>query len=227
MAQYRKDSLANDEYYHIFSRSIAKYIVFNNDQEYSRILDLINILRFRNFNYHYSQYKRFDNDRQNMIIKKLKLENDILVDITAYCIMPTHFHLILKQNKNNGITKYMGKLLNSYSKYFNTNHKRIGPLWSGRFKNIKVQDDNQLLHLTRYIHLNPCSANLVNRPKYWNYSSYKEYINPDINFIKNICQYKNIINLDSKQYKKFVENRKDYYQKLSQIKHLLIDNYIG
>ena len=224
MVQYRKEILANNEYYHIYSRSIAKYVIFNNEQEYSRMIGLIDILKYKNFSYSFSKFKELKSEQQLLIKDQLKKQNNVLVDIVAYCIMPTHIHLILKQNKDDGITKYMGKLLNSYSKYFNTNHKRIGPLWAGRFKNVRVQDDDHLLHLTRYIHLNPCSANLVNKPEYWNYSSYNEYINKVNN---KICSYKNIISIKPNRYKSFVEDRKDYQVKLSQIKHFLIDNYTG
>lgn len=222
MVQYRKDLLANNEYYHIFSRSIAKYIIFNNEQEYSRILDLINVLHYKNFDYQYSQFSRMDIDKQNRIIIKLKIQNNTFVDIIAYCIMPTHIHLILKQNIDGGITKYIGKVLNSYSKYFNTKHNRTGPLWSARFKNILINDDEQLLHLTRYIHLNPCSAELVDAPENWNYSSYNEFL--DKTQYK-ICNYKNILNINPDEYKKFIDDRKNFQQQLSQIKHLLIENY--
>ncbi len=224
MTQYRKDLLINDNYYHIFSRSIAKYVIFNNDQEYSRIINLISLLKYVDFDYSFSRFIILKSDQQLSIINKLKKQNKTFVEIIAYCIMPTHFHLILKQNTDFGIAKYMAKLLNSYSKYFNAIHNRVGPLWSGRFKNLKVTDDDQLLHLTRYIHLNPCSANIVNRPEHWEYSSYKEYINESDN---RMCGFKDVINFELNQYKKFVENRKDYQQKISQIKNLLIDNYSG
>ena len=224
MSQYRKDILANNEYYHIYNRSIAKYIIFNNAQEYSRMLELINILLFKNFNYQYSQFKKFSQNNQKEIIDKLKIQNDTLVDIICYCVMPTHFHLLLKQNVDHGITKYIGKLSNSYSKYFNTIHQRSGPLWASRFKNIRVEDDKQLLHLTRYIHLNPASAGLVNNAQDWKYSTYGEFLGKSQN---KICKFKDIIDMDYIEYKKFVDDRKNYQQQLSQIKNLVIDNYTG
>lgn len=89
-------------------------------------------------------------------------DKDHLVDVIAYCIMPTHLHFVLCQLKDNGISIYMKNLLDSYTRYFNTRYKRKGPLWEGRFKSILVQTEEQLLHLTRYIHLNPISGALVN-----------------------------------------------------------------
>lgn len=224
MVQYRKDQLVNGEYYHIYNRSIAKYIIFNDEQEYERMLELINVLKFVDFDYQFSHFKRLDKEKQHLIVEKMKVKNKTLVDIIAYCLMPTHLHLILKQNFDNGITKYMGKILNSYSKYFNTKHNRIGPLWSGRFKNVRIENDDQLLHLTRYIYLNPTSANLVNDPIYWLHSSYNEYLSKT-KF--QICNYKNVLDIDTKKYRQFVNNQKDYQKQISSIKHLLIENYSG
>ncbi len=224
MVQYRKDKLVNGEYYHIFSRSIAKYVIFNNDKEYLRMLDSINLLRFIDFDYKMSKFNELKIQKQNEIINILKTNNKTFTDIVAYCIMPTHIHLILKQNIDNGITKYMAKLLNSYAKYFNTKHKRKGHLWTDRFKSVLITNNEQILHLTRYIHLNPVSAKLVRSPKKWQYSSFFEYINPDKN---NICTYKNIFDLKTEEYEKFVLNRIDYQQKLSLIKNLIIDEYSG
>lgn len=224
MSQSRKDSLVNNEYYHIFSRSIAGYKIFNNHQEYDRMLELINLLKYQDFTYQYSQFRRMSVDDQELVLNKINLKSKQLVIIVAYCLMPTHLHLILRQETDYGITKYMSKVLNSYSKYFNTIHKRTGPLWASRFKNVRVDDDEQLLHLTRYIHLNPCSIGLTNDPKDWDYSSYNEYINPDKNIF---CSFNDIIELNPKEYCKFVNDRKDYQQQISLIKNVIIDEYSG
>lgn len=222
MANIRKESLANNEYYHIFTRSIAKYVVFNNQKEFQRILGLISLHRFIDFNYSYSQFAELDAQTQRNIIHDLKNKNNVLVDITAFCIMPTHIHLLLKQISNNGISKYMGRILNSYSKYFNIKHQRFGPLWSSNFKNVLVSNNEQLLHLTRYIHLNPSSAGIVKKSEKWQYSSYKEYSSISDNK-SCICKFKEIIDLSPKEYIKFVGDQQSYQRELSLIKHLTID----
>ena len=156
-------------------------------------------------------------------ISKNKLR---LVEIIAYCLMPTHIHLILRQILDKGITKYIGRVLNGYSKYFNAKHKRSGPLWTSRFKSVLISGDVQLLHLSRYIHLNPTSAGLAARPEDWKFSSYGEYVNRlDDNL--GICRFDDIMEKNSKEYKKFVEDRKSYQRELSIIKSFLIDNYSG
>lgn len=221
----RKQELVNKEYYHIYSRSIAKYIVFNDAVEFNRILKLIKIYRFDNFTYKYSQFIDLEADTQTSVLSNLEKKNDLLVEIVVYCLMPTHIHLLLKQLKDKGIEKYISKILNSYSRYFNEKHHRNGPLWTGRFKNVLVNNDEQFLHLTRYIHLNPVSTKLVNKPEQWYYSSYLEYLDQTKN--NHLCNFKTIISMDSKQYKKFVDDRKDYQKTLSLIKRISIDDYTG
>jgi len=225
MTQIRKDPLENGEYYHIFSRSIAKFIVFNNTKEYLRIVDLLCLHQFANFKYKYSKYSDLDKEFQNSIFTSLVSSNNKLVEIAAYCIMPTHFHLILKQITDGGISKYVSRVLNSYTRYFNLIHRRTGPLWSGRFKSVLVSENDQLLHLTRYIHLNPTSAELTKKPDDWQYSSYNEYIDKQSG--RNICVFENVIDLKQKQYEKFVVDRQKYQLELSKIKQLLIDDYTG
>lgn len=221
----RKDPLVNEQYYHIINRSIAQYIIFNDAQDYLRIIELIDLCRFTEFTYKYSDFLELTDQFRTQFVDRLKTKSPKLVDIIAYCIMPTHIHLILKQNEEGGISKYMAKVLNSYTRYFNSRHHRKGPLWEGRFKNILIENDEQMLHLTRYIHLNPTSAGLVKKLEDWEFSSYHEYVNNSKN--NTICDYKTIINTNPKQYKKFVHDRIDYQKKLSQIKKLLLDNYDG
>lgn len=226
MTQYRKDKLENGEIYHIYTRSIAKFVVFNNDDEYSRMYDLLDLYRYKDFIYRYSKFIELSVATQNMITDSLNLENELLVEIVAFCLMPTHIHLILKQVADNGISNYMSKILNGYSRFFNVKHKRTGPLWSGRFKSVLVYADEQLIHLTRYIHLNPTSAGMIRKPEEWDYSSYREYLKQNEKLTP-ICNYENLISITSKQYQKFVEDQKDHQKQLSVIKSLTIDNYSG
>jgi len=145
---------------------------------------------------------------------------ECLVEIIAFCIMPTHFHLILKQLEDNGISIFLKLLLDSYTRYFNVKNDRKGPLWQGRFKSVLVDNNEYLLHLTRYIHLNPVSDGFVERPEDWNYSSYGEYINLELS---RLCNFSEYINLKPNEYKEFVEIRKDYQRYLAEIKHLILE----
>jgi len=145
-----------------------------------------------------------------------------LVHIVAYCFMPTHIHFILKQLKENGISTFMRLVLNSYARYYNVKHQRKGPLWQGRFKNVLVENEEQLYHLTRYIHLNPVTANLVGKPEQWMPSSYLEYMQRR-GKEQRICCFEDVLDIRPWEYKKFVEDRINYQKELASIKHLMAE----
>lgn len=124
----RKIPLVNLEYYHIFNRSIAGFKIFNESEDYFRMLDIISLFRFVDFKDNYANYLKLTKDLQKRIKQDLEKSSKKIVNIIAYCLMPTHPHLILKQNIDNGITNFMSRVLNSYSRYFNTKYHRKGPL---------------------------------------------------------------------------------------------------
>ena len=159
---------------------------------------------------------------KNSDIQKNNLDkNGNIIDIIAYCIMPTHIHFVLKQKKDKGISIFMNILLNSYTRYFNTKHERKGPLWESRFQIRLVETDEYALHLSRYIHLNPTSAGLVQQPEDWEFSSYHEYLAAPKS--EPLCDFSKIISYKPATYRKFTENRKDYQRSLQIIKGILLD----
>jgi putative transposase len=219
----RKDPLVTGQIYHVISRSIADFKVFNNIKEYNRAKELINYFRLKQpptkFSYFLKQkeIKKFGFQKYfNQIAKNQEKR----VEIIAYCLMPTHIHLLLKQLDDFGVSTFMKNILISYSRYFNTKHKRKGPLWESRFKSILVNKDDYLLHLTRYIHLNPATTRLVNKPEKWQFSSYLEYINESDDGLTN---RKDLLEINSLDYQKFVEDRRDYQRRLAQIKNLMLE----
>ena len=115
----------------------------------------------------------------------------------------------------------MDKFLNSigtrYTMYFNRRHKRVGRLYQDVYKAVLVSSDEQLLHLTRYIHLNPVSVGLAFKPEYWTYSSYKEYLSYKKKDT-DICSFRDVIDIEPKNYKTFVEERINDQKLLSKIK---------
>ena len=220
----RKNPLVNNEYYHIFNRSIAGYTIFNNDIDYDRMLEMLNFYRFIELPCSYSKFTALTEVHQKAILRDLQKSGRPLVEIVAYCLMLTHFHLILKQLEDGGIVKFMTKILDSYSKYFNVAHNRKGPLWEGRFRSVLIDSDEYMIHLTRYIHLNAVSADLVEKPEKWPYSSYEEYLGKSS---KPLCRFNQIMEIEPKIYKKFVLDRAGYQRELSKIKHLLFEDYAG
>ena len=218
----RKIPLVNGEVYHILNKSIAGYEIFNTQADYLRMQHLFRYYqketekRFSDFVLLKGVGTGFD-----AYLAKYSAGNNDIVQIIAYCLMPTHFHLVLKQLENDGISKFIGNILNSYTRYFNVKHKRKGPLWEAKFKNVLVGNDEQLLHLTRYLHSNPTTALLAKKPEEWPYSSYKEYLGTSEEIA--LCNYKDILEINPKSYRKFVNNRISYQRELAKIKSLLLD----
>ena len=133
--------------------------------------------------------------------------------------MPNHFHFILRQEAENGVQKYMQKIQNSYSHYYKLKYQTNGPLFESPFKAVHIESNDQLIHLSRYIHLNPVTSFLVEKPEDYPHSSFLQYfenlplmIDPDIV----INQFKS-----KHEYKKFVNDNKEYQRELNKIKHLI------
>jgi putative transposase len=139
--------------------------------------------------------------------------------------MPNHFHILLRQRENNGISKFVSDFANSYTRYFNTRQdKRLGALFEGRFKSVHIEDENQLLHVHRYIHINPAVSYIVKSDDLENYrwSSLPEYMD----IVKDdICEKQTILsNFSSvENYKSFIFDQIDYARHLKNVKHLLLD----
>jgi putative transposase len=131
----------------------------------------------------YHVYNR-GNNRQNIFFDRdnylhfLHLMREHLVnnrvDILAYCLMPNHYHLLVYLQDDN-LSAAMHRLSVVYTKGINKLFDRSGSLFQGRFQSIHVNDQNYLIHLARYIHLNPVTAGFVDRAEEWEFSSYSEY----------------------------------------------------
>ena len=118
--------------------------------------------------------------------------------------MPNHFHFILHQLQENGLLQFIAKICNGYVKAVNLEQERSGHLFEGKYKLKLIDDNGYLLHLSRYIHLNPVRAGLVSRPEDWRYSSCREFYDIDSEkFVHKeivLSQFGN-----AKEYRKFVE----------------------
>ncbi len=212
----RKHPLSNGYIYHIFTKSIAGYKVFRTAKDYKRMVELFKYYRLKKPPTKFSLF--IEIKEKGGFIEKFINKEEHIVEIYAYCLMPTHIHLVVKQIEDNGILEFMKKVLDSYTRYFNLKNKRKGPLWQSRFKSVIVGSDEQLLHLTRYLHLNPTSDGLVERPEEWKYSSYVEYIGLSK---EKICRADALKDISTEKYREFVEERKDYQKTLSMIKEVL------
>lgn len=220
---YRTTVLAEGEVYHVLNRGVGGIPLFKSPKEYIRFLELIDY-------YHlgpslsFSHYDRLTSEEKKNYIKVLQ-KNPLPVEIYAYCLMPNHFHILLKQQTNNGISKMLSNIQNAYVRFYNTKHLRKGTLFESMFKAIRVENDEQFLHVSRYIHLNPSTAYLVkieDLPSYpW--SSLPEYLNKRKPLF---TSFEMIIKMAGGRegYKKFVFDQAQYQRELAEIKHLILEN---
>lgn len=140
----RKASFASGEYYHIYNRGTDKRIIFNDKDDYHHFMNLLYAVNSKDrFVFRYVHENIYN------------LNNDKLVYIGAYCLMPNHFHLILTQAEEGSISKFMQKLTTAYSMYYNKKYKRNGALFQGKFKSQHAKDDRYFKYLFSYVHLNP------------------------------------------------------------------------
>jgi len=200
----RKVPLITDQYYHIFNRGVARQPMFKEVRDYKRFIKTMQYYQ------HVKPKLRFS-DYLNSKDKNLpNLEKT--VEIIAYCLMPNHFHFLLRQKVGKGISDFVRISANSYD--------RVGPLMQGKFKAILVETDEQLLHLSRYIHLNPTSSFVTNDLEKYYWSSYLEYTSEAA---LPICEKETILSFFSSQeaYRQFVLDQENYARKLTEIEHLL------
>jgi putative transposase len=212
----RKEPLVTGGYYHVYNKSIAEFEIFRFRDEYVRMRETLCFYRTSSPRINYSTALKLVDGPESP-----KHHGAERVRLIAYCLMPTHFHLLVEQLAKNGVYELLKYLLGSYARYFNVKTRRKGPLWQSRFEARPVETDEDLLHMTRYIHLNPTSAELVKRPEDWEFSSYHEYLG--VSKTPQYCKFKKNVSLTPDAYRKFAEDRIDYQRSLQIIKKHLLD----
>ena len=161
----RREPFAVEEYYHLYSRGVDKRKIFLNAQDYRKFQFLMYVC----------------NSEKSIVLRNIGKNFDrgrTIVDVGAFCLMPNHFHILVREKIENGISLYMRKLLTGYSMYFNLKHTREGKLFDGAFKAINASDDRYLKYLYSYIHLNP--AKLIDK-------NWKNSVREDNKEILNFC----------------------------------------
>lgn len=141
--------LGDEEYYHIFNRGAHKDELFKSPRDYSRFLSSVyyfNDMNFNPQNYEYQEYTDLAPTKEKRIE---------MVDLIAWCLIPNHYHFLLRQKIEKGITKFMRRLGTGFTMYINIKYKHSGHIFEGPFKSKPISHNTQLQHLTRYIHLNP------------------------------------------------------------------------
>lgn len=143
----RKIKFSIGEYYHVYNRGVDKRDIFIDRHDYDRFLLLLSVC----------------NSSNPINIREIKRTNykgpafvsPILVNVGAWCLMPNHFHFLVKEEFEGGMSAFFHKLSTAYSMYFNKKYGRSGSLFEGKFKSQHAETDRHLKYLFSYIHLNP------------------------------------------------------------------------
>lgn len=143
----RNIQFVKGSYYHIYNRGCNRERIFFNDENYDFL-----IRKFRKQSYRYG------------------------AAFISYCLMPNHYHLLLRQDHDVPLSEFVQKVFNSYAKAINVSQGRSGTLFEGKYKAILIEEDSYLIHLCRYIHRNPLDAKLVDDIDKWKYSNYLDWI---------------------------------------------------
>ncbi|MEK7606739.1 MAG: transposase [Patescibacteria group bacterium] len=147
---YRKEEFANGEYYHVMNRGMDGSTIFRDQFDYKRFLEGLG---------------EFNTDKPitiQLARKLIKIDTRCLsnpsaqklVQILCYCLLPNHFHILIKQVVDGGVSLFMRKLCNGFAKYINIRHERMGHLFQGPFRAVRIKSDAHFMHISRYIHLN-------------------------------------------------------------------------
>jgi putative transposase len=220
----RKNSIktyVENGYYHIYNRGVEKRIIFEDDQDYKVFLD-------------YLKYALSEPPKKDEIKKTFTLQGSPFkgvpkmpknfynkIELLTFCLMPNHFHLLLKQNDHDSLKSFMMSLITRYSMYFNKKYNRVGSLFQGIYRAVLITNENYLLHLSRYIHLNPSeSTNDLTSA----YSSYGDYLGlRHTTWIKSdfiLSQFNNKVGIEFKK----INNYKDFVEKYKQEDKLILGN---
>jgi len=200
----RSHNFAEGEFYHIYAHGIGDLNIFQNQRDYQRFLTLLFSANGSN------PVPRLDrkidlNLAWDIRDKKIDL-GDPLVDIVSFSLMPTHFHLLLKERGDSNISKYLHKILVSHAKYFNLKYKRRGHLFENKFNSKYIDTNEYLLIISSYIHKNAKDLpGWKNNEHNYPWSSYQDFVSEN--------RWQHLLNKDiiekqfnnPKEYKKFVE----------------------
>lgn len=220
---YRHTLIVPGQTYHVFNRSIARQPIFLNSRYFQRGLETINFYRYLSPPLRFSHFNRLPKVQKENFENKLKTSKK-LIEILAFAIMPNHFHFILQENEENGISTFMRNFQNSYAKFYNTKHERNGALFQSMFKIVRIETDEQLLHVVRYVHINPLTSYMlkdINDLELYPWTSYKAYLHDSNSNLVNtsfvLSYYDSLM-----KFIQFTCDQVDYQRTLSRIKHLTL-----
>ena len=213
-------NFAKNGFYHIYNRGNAKQNVFLDDEDRSFFLYRLKENLPRLAEGALLQGASLVAEPSGRYIRKTLPPG--CFSLLSYCLMPNHFHFLIRQNTELSISKLIGKVFTSYSKYFNAKYDRVGHVFQDRFKAVLIETDSQLLWVSAYIHQNPKVAGLVEDLVNYKWSSYPDYLG-----LRNgtLCEKKFLLGMLAgvASYKQFVEDSYHLIHNRKEIEYLLLD----
>jgi len=190
-------------YYHIYNRGVAKQDIFRTEKDYKTFLYF---LKEYLLPLGHEDLKKLKS--QEMSPRRNPQNCSADIQLLAYCLMPNHFHILIKNICERGMEKFMRAFGTSYSTYFNRTYERVGPLFQGTYKAVLIETDEQLTYVSKYIHTNPQKLLAKDYPlQNYSYSSYQNYLskrNQDWIQTNNILSFFSD-KFHNQNYKSFVE----------------------
>lgn len=220
----RRTVITPGEIYHVFNRSVGSIPVFLSTREYKRAREVFEFYTYDKPLLRFSRFNVLPGEHKAAFIQRLR-ESPKIIELFAYCLMPNHFHFLVRELVEDGIATFMSNFQNSYAKYFNTKFERSGALFQSMFKAVRIETDEQLLHVSRYIHLNPVTSYLLQSAeelgsfRWSSWSNYNQQNESDIiNSDLVISHFKTL-----RDFRKFNFDQADYQRNLDEIKHLTLE----
>lgn len=203
----RKDPLITDQYYHIYNRGVDKRDIFMNKSDLDRF-----VLSVKEFNIIDPIGSIQSSLKNKTDLDRLKNEDKQLVSIVCFCMNPNHFHFIVKQEVEGGISEFFKRLLGGYTKYFNQTHNRNGSLFQGRFKSKSLSAEDYFLKIRPYVNINYLIHDIPPEKSHLILSSCQEYDS----LLFNLVNKKEAINLIE-----FYGSNKNFKSECLKVSHMV------
>lgn len=216
----RREVLATGETYHLFNQAVGNEEILNSGRNLNRAIEVIDYYRFPQ-KIKYSKFKTLSKEMKKKYLSFMR-DQPPLVAVYAFALMPNHYHFLVRQLVDKGLRMFISNFQNSFAKYFNLKNNRRGSLFQNPFKAKRVATEEEFIHISRYIHLNPVTSYLIefNQLEDYPWTSHSWYMNEEKNRFVEASLVKGIFGSEEK-YKKFVADQVDYQRKLNLIKRLI------
>ena len=217
--------LSTNEIYHLYNRAIGKEPVFISKQFLNKILQITNYYRYLQ-RISFSDFNRMTITLQQNYMASI-INKPPLIEVYVFSFMPNHFHFLVKQLQDKGISLFLSNIQNSFAKNYNLINDRNGSLFEHNFKAKRIMNNEEFIHVSRYIHINHVTSRIIEFDQLLTYpwTSLPFYLNSGNPQGSHLINTKPILNYfkTPEKYLRFLENQVEYQRKLKEIKDLLLD----